>query len=321
MASLNATTYDFGGAIAANKYGWNAGTRVIDMMPDAIMLSPTETDVLAMVMDSDTLFSASPEWLQISLNATVTTTGELEGADYSYAAGNVPTRVQNVTQIFQKTAEVTGTVQAERHFHTTNLKQQQVDIRFREFMREMEWTVVNQTIANTNESTKRTTRGILEAIDDASNATSTAAAFDEDKYRSAILKPVYDDGAQVTDVFCTDVNQEIINGFAGGTQMDTTRTANARNFNAADKTIYDHVEEVITNYGRVRVHQIRSLYLGDTQVFGIDARFWHWRFLNERSPWMEEPPKDGDRWRAVIQAEGALIHDNGATGSSYTDST
>lgn len=326
MASPYGSTYDFAvDATSANKYTWNSGTRVIEMLDDIILMSVTVTDVFAMLVESAPVFSASPEWMQVSLAAVDSANAQAEGADYTFTNENVPTRIQNVTQIFRKTAQVTGTAQAERHFNITDLKAQQVDIRQKELMRDMEYAVINSQISNTNESAARTGRGILQWISDASNTTAVGAALTETNFKADILKKVYDDNFQVTDVFLTDEQYEVINGFAGGTITDATANSikrNNRNYDASDPTRYDLVEEIITNYGRIRFHQVRDIYLADGTIFGIDREFFHWRFLNGRSPFMEEPPKDGDRWRAVIQCEGLLIADaSGNAGASQTGLT
>ena len=323
MAAPYGTTYDFGGAITANAYGWNTGTRITQMEEDITLLSHTATDLLSALMGGGPVYSASPEWQTVILDAIDTANAVSEGADYTFQDENVPGRMQNVTYIARKAARVSGTTQAERHHNITDMKMQQVRIRQRELVRDIQWQLINGQITNVNEATARTPRGILQFLASSDAATTGTnlddfggLTWDAAGYK-ALLKLVYDTNFETTDVWMTDKQFEVVNTFISGGGVNTA--AGQRNLTSREKGYTDVIEEIGTVYGQIQHHLIRNDYFtsspylntgnDDGIVIALDVPFWHWKWLDTRAPWMEETPKDGDRWSAVLQAEGTLVAD------------
>ncbi len=75
-----------------------------------------------------------------------------------------------------------------------------------------------------------------------------------------------------------------------------------------------HIKVYDSPYGRVNVHLERTTFLDADNIIALDRSMWKWGMY--RRTWMEEPPKDGDRWRGVIQVEHSLKDLNGRFGAS-----
>jgi hypothetical protein len=288
------SSYDFGGAIASNKFGWDAGIREIDMHPALVHLTPSKTKTLALL--GDTSFdSVSPEWMQVTLASVDDNNAFAEGADYTYEDENVPARIQQVTRIMRKTASVTGSQLKDRAFAAIrNKKKQQLGVRMLELKRDMNKAAINSAISNTNEATARKFRGILESISDASN-TEDAQIFNATNLKAKLLRGVWDDNFDPTDLILTAVEQELLDAFTAG---------HTKFLDATTKEVIDHVNVYDSAYGRINVTLERTAYLATGTVFVIDREYWKIAYF--RKTWMEEPPKDGDRWRGVIQNEWGI---------------
>jgi hypothetical protein len=309
------STIDFGGAVSGNAIGWDAGTRTIDMHPELINLSPTATVTMSTLGEVD-IESASPEWMRVTLDTINQSNAVAEGADYTYVDENVPVRIQNVVQHQRKTASVTGRAAHDKHFAAMgDLKEQQTQVRLLELKRDMNYTLINSDVALTTDATASTTRGILASLVDAGNTTAVSGPITQTNFKGTLLRGVYDDGFEPTDVYCPPGVQEVIDGFSA---------TNTKFIDVRDKETVDHTNVFDSPYGRVRIHLERSIYitdysagatyLGDT--FALDRQWWPMGFF--RRTWMEEPPRDGDRWRGVIQVEWCLKDLAGTSGYSLT---
>lgn len=313
MAAPYGTSFDFGGTVSGNTAGFDTGTRVLDMQPGITLLDPTKTPILSMLnRDNPRLMSSTPNWLNDSLDA-VGDNAVPEGADWSFTDPSVSARTQNVCRTFEKTAKVTTVTEAESHYDGKSNKgserAHQLKLKFMAYKRDVEWALINSQISYSSESTAPKNRGILEAIADASNTTDASGGnLTETVFKESLLKPIYDDGAEPTDVFSTYGQHKDIDTF----------TASATKFiDVNQKEAIDYINVYDSLLGRVNLHLIREQYLSTTTVFAIDRSFWEWRWLIPTHAMPVTPT--GHYWANVITGTGTLIHRNGKTGASVTN--
>lgn len=327
MAAPYGSSFDHGGTVVTDtSMNHAAGNRILEIGSDVTLLSQTETKVFKLIEGGDRFLTSTPSWFTETLDSIDTSNAFAEGADYTYVDSNVPERIQNVTQIFRKTASVTGTTQAEAHYTRVKEMERQVQLRMKEFLRDLEYACINSDIGIDNEATAKTTRGILHSIYDASNQIDGGGSggLTLTHYKE-LLQKVYEDNFYITDVFMTDARFEEVNAFVGGPST-ADPALGQRNIDSKSEQITDKIMAIDTIYGLVNHHLLRSTYITDVVAgsaspdevaFGIDREFWKWCWLNERSPFMEEPPKDGDRWRQVIMGEGGVKDAAGGAAGAF----
>lgn len=315
MASPFGTTADFAvDAMSSNKYQWNSGIREPAVHRMVIGLSSTQTVTMGL-LESTGIDSASPEWLQETLAAVNTSNAFPEASDYTYTDQNNPAKIQNVVQHFRKTAQVSGRAAKDKYFAAIgNIMARQVQVRGKELVRDMNYAIINGTISNTGESAATTTRGILSSISGSSNNSDQSGALLTSTLFKSLIKMVWTDNFEPTDVVLPSVVQDVVDTF----------TFNTTDYEEADKlkaTSYKNV--FVTGYGVVTTHVEKDHFWvnptdNNAQMFCLDKSMWKLGWY--RKTWSEDPPKDGDRFRKVIQGEFAVLDlASGYAGSSYSN--
>lgn len=316
MAFPYGTPEDFGGAISAGKFTWNDGVREVDMYEVITNLSPTETVVKGLLPTAET-DSISPEYMRRTLAAIDENNAFPPASDYTFGDPNVPVRIQNVTRLFRKTAQVSGESLVDKTFKAVaDLKMDQIELRGLEMNRDCNWAIVNSYLINTSEAVGRRFRGIRQSIEAAGNTTAVAGALTEAHFKQTMLKGIYDDGFRADVVVAPAKQQNVIDGFAFA-------SGSAINVEAQDLTRVSYTNKVITPYGTVKIYLERDIYFqrsaalaaldggptsaaGDDWIFALETKYWPVTYLKGRRMWMEEPPRDGDRWRGVMQSQLTL---------------
>lgn len=320
MASPFTSTYDTAvDAISSSKYTWNSGTRELIVHAALIDLTPDET-VLMSLLREDSVKTASPEWERRTLAAPSETNAFAEGADYTYTDPNIPTRIQNVTRIFRQTVEVTGTSMWDAQLPPIGTqKSYQLDTRMKEHKRDINLALYNDRLLNTNEATARHFRGVRQSLIGGGNSTDGAGATlvgtgAGPALKDDMLRQVYDDGYIPRIILTPAAQQQVIDGLAFA-------STNAVNIDAQSLSRVSWTREVVTPYCKnTRIYLERDAFWalaaditggtsGDTEatytagtwLFTLDPEYWciGWG----RKTFMEEPAKDGDRYRAVIMSE------------------
>lgn len=205
------------------------------------MLEPTDTQLLSGLMQgpaNNTLH----EWTIDTLE-TVGDNAQGEGADAPADASNDPTRPQNITQIFAKTAKVTGSENAD------NLKRVAGKRMSRELVKKMkalkndiEYALVRGTIASgvasNSSASARRLKGVKSWItsitSNYSGATLTETMLND------IFQKVWTNGAETDSVYTSMTGKRRISGFTGpsGTQrqiqLNDRRLTNAVDVYSSD---------------------------------------------------------------------------------------
>lgn len=328
MAVLN-SSYDYRGTVTSNAFSYDTGNAKLSIMDDITLLSHRETELLYMLMSDEPLTTIEPIWQTVALSGINKGDHRPEGADYTFTTpAKIPTRVRNVTCIWYEDVRVTGSAQEDAHYNVESEIAFQLELKEMELLRRMQYDLINDQISNTTEDAARSMRGIKQWFTLNSNSADLSTQeFDEAYFKRTFLKGAYADNFKITDVWATDIQMERLLGFAGGIQLPSGQNPVGQ-FDTKDKTRYDRIEDIVTNFGTHKLHQIwaddgtatPNGYLLDSEILGMDMRsdLWSFRWLQNRSPWMEETPKTGDRWSAVIQAEGTLIARAGGFAGWYT---
>ncbi|TXH55208.1 MAG: phage head protein [Desulfurellales bacterium] len=202
-------------------------------------ISPTETPVLTLAAQGKATATLH-EWLTDQLDAPDDTNARIEGDDKTANAITAPTRLQNYTQISDKTIVLSGTEQEVDNVGGNELGRQ-VARQALALKRDMDKIICgNQTIAAGDGSTARKLRS-LEAWYASANSnrgaggaagSTTQAATDattgdlrsiRESHLKDVLQKIYTSGGTPDTIVAAAVNKQRISGFSG----NATRTKQA----------------------------------------------------------------------------------------------
>lgn len=298
--AFHGTTYDAAvDAVSGGKYTYNNGVREKDMHDVLIALTPSDFVTFDIFPESSTN-SVSPEWLQETLAAIDTDNAHTEGADFTYGAPNIPATVQNVSRIFRKTAQLSGSAMHDKTYKAVaSLKEHQTMVRMREMKRDMNYALINSTLVNSGEGTARRFRGLVETIEaDTTPVAATGNNISEDNVKLHMAGGIWQAGFNPTDLIVHAASQELI---------DAMFTSTTKFIDVDEHRAVEYVNVIDTGYGRINVHLERNGYLpgtpggGDVKNFMVDREYFHKCWF--RPTFGVEPAYDGDRWRFVIMSE------------------
>ncbi len=278
-------------------------------------ISPTETPVLSMANQGSATNSLH-EWLTDVLDAVDSANARVEGSDKDAVAIAVPTRLQNYTQISDKTIVMTGTQQYVDGVDYTAELSRQIARKALALKRDMEAIITgNQASVAGDSATARKLRS-LEAWYPAGNsnrgtggvagssvaAATDAAAPDLRSIRESMLKDViqkvWTAGGNSDAIVCGAVNKQRISGFAGNAN---------RTIPATDGKLSAYVDVYASDFGRVmkiipdRFSRARTVHVLDSEMISVD-------FL--RKTYQFPLAKTGDSDKRLVGAEYTLRVNN-----------
>ncbi|MBM4356097.1 MAG: hypothetical protein FJ109_20285 [Deltaproteobacteria bacterium] len=301
------------------------------MHPRLTSLSPEQTKLWSM-LDEVRGDSISPEWMQVTLGAIDVDNAFADAADYSFTDGNVPSRIQNVCRIQRKTVKLAGASLVDRTFSAVGkLKMQQMDVRLRELKRDLNHAAWNSQLKLENELTERRTKGLWHWLSGSSNIDNSGVALTELLFKQTMLKGVYDDNFEATDVFISPVLQNVVDNFF---------TATKPGFMDGDgQKFTSYINKYVSPWSStpVNLHTERSIYFdaqsggGESALYTADDATHGQCVAIQRDMFkkyifrplvMIEPEPHGDYWEGVYQIDwGIQALASGLAGFALTNKT
>lgn len=201
-------------AVGGYVYTYPDVARKEDLLDAINMLDPTDTQLLSGIKQG-TASNTLHEWIQESLEA-VGDNAQAEGADAPADASSDPSRVQNVTQIFAKTAKITGTEIKVNRVGGNRMNRELVK-KMKALKNDIEFALVRGTIAsgaasNTAANARRL-RGVKSFI--TTNVATTGVTLTEDVLND-VFQSQWDQGAQADAVYAPMKGKRRISGFTAG---------------------------------------------------------------------------------------------------------
>lgn len=263
------------------------------------------------------------EWQTDSL-AAVSADTAVEGDDATFAAASPTTRVGNYTEIIEKTAITSGTLEATDRAGRGKEMAYQVAKRVKEIKRDFEHHLVglNQAQVAGNATTARKTAsysafaasntdfgatGANPTGDGTDAATDgTQRPFTETEL-SAVIDACWLSGGNPTVIMANAFNKRALNGFSG--HADQVR------HDAADKSVINAVSVYESDYGVMQVVPNRFLRARDVLVMEKD----YWAIAILRG--MQNTPiaKTGDAEKRQVLMEAGLMAKNEASSGIIRD--
>lgn len=273
--------------------------------------SPTETPVLSMAAQGKAT-STLHEWLTDALAAVDTANARIEGGDKDATEITSPVRLNNYTQISDKTALITGTQRSVDNVGGDPIPYQ-LARRGMELKRDMEAIITgNQASVAGDGSTARKLRS-LESWYPAANSSrgvggaagsSSAAATDgtvraiRETFLKDVLQKVWTSGGTPNNIVAGAVNKQRISGFAGNAN---------RNVDAKDGELMTAIDVYSSDFGFAlkvlpdRFSRARTVHVLQSDMVSVD-------YL--RKIQHEDLAKTGDSEKRLVLAEYTLRVNN-----------
>lgn len=283
-------------------------------------VDPTETpffQLCAKTKASNTLH----EWQTDSLAAASASNAVIEGDEATTDASSATTRLGNYTQILDKVARVTGTMESVDKAGRDNEMAYQVVKRTKELRRDIESSLLANTArVSGSDIAARKLAGvptwITTNIDEASDATAatgdgtdartdgTQRAFTEDQLKG-VLAACWDEGGDPDCIMVGSFNKQKFSGFTGSsTRFDK----------GEDKKLVAAIDVYVSDFGDLKVIPNRFQRARDALVLQKDM----WAVAMLRPVRSHELAKTGDTERRQIIAELTLESRNEeASGAVY----
>lgn len=295
-------TYDVYGA---------AGSINEDLHQIIFNISPTDTPILSMAAQG-TATNTLHEWLTDALAAADGANARIEGDDKTAAAVTAPTRMQNYTQISDKTVIVSGTMKAVDAAGSSDEEGRQIAKKGQELKRDMETIIAgNQASVAGNSTTARKLRSLCSfyvagnssrGAGGVAGSTSTAAtdgtqrALTETLLKT-VLQAVWTAGGTPDTIVAGAVNKQVISGFAGGAN---------RQIMADEKKLVAAIDVYVGDFGTLKIvpdrfSRARDVHVLQSDMLSVD-------FLR---PMYQTPlAKTGDADKSLIGCEYTLRVNN-----------
>ena len=269
-------------------------------------VDPTETPFLSMAPKT-TATQTYHEWQTDGYDA-VSDNKAIEGADASFSPANATTRVGNYTQIGQKTAMISGTLEATNRAGRDREMNYQMLKRGVELKRDMENALVglNNAQAAGNATTARELGSYQSycATNDSFGGTGASPTGDGTNARTdgtqrafteALLENVVDlcwnSGGNPDTILVGSFNKRAINGFTG--------RASSTDHNVAAKSIISAADVYKSDYGDLKIIPDRYVRARDALVYQKDK--WAVAFLRNMRTKPIAATGDAEKRQVIVE--------------------
>ena len=287
-------------------------------------ISPTDTPFMSSIGKTKAT-AVYHEWQVDSLAAASLSNAAVEGADASSATMGVTTRAGNRTQIFQKTVQIAGTLEAVDKAGRKSEKAYQLAKASSEVKRDMELTLLsNQVAAAGNSSTARTlgglqawlatngdfgTSGVAGASGTTARTDGTDRTFTEAILKT-VVKEVYTAGGNPKVLMVNPAHKQTVSAFAGIAAQRYMAPSNEAT------TIIGAADVYLSDFGTMSVVPNRfmnSTNACDETAFVIDPDMLAIAYLRPFAT--NELAKTGDSEKTQLICEATLeVKNEGAHG-------
>lgn len=277
-----------------------------------VNIDPTEHQLVSGLQRSSAS-NTLHEWVEDSLE-TVGVNAAAEGADAAADVANDPVRKQNVTQIFTKTAVVTGTEQVVNRVGGNRMAQE-LEKKIKALKNDIEFALVRGSIAsgvasNAGSGSGRQLKGIKNWFDGTAttNTNNYSGATLTETLLNDMFETVWNNSAkQVNAVYTTMKGKRRISGFTAGS---------TKNVNAADKRLVNAVDVYQSDAASMvklfahRYVTVSGDYTGAAtpgfDVLALNEGSWAIAYLTGREPQTKDLAKTGDADKKQIVTELTL---------------
>jgi hypothetical protein len=291
-------------------------------------ISPTDTPLMSSIGKTKAT-AVYHEWQVDSLAAASLTNKAVEGADATSATMGVTTRAGNRTQIFQKTIQIAGTLEAVDKAGRKSEKAYQLAKASSEVKRDMELTLLSNQLAAAGDSSTARTLGGLQAwlatngdfgtsgVAGASGTTARTDGTDRtftETILKTVVKEVYTAGGNPKVLMVNPAHKQTVSAFAGIAAQRYMAPSNEAT------TIIGAADVYLSDFGTMAVVPNRFMNATnacDETAFVIDPDMLAIAYLRPFST--NELAKTGDSEKTQLICEATLEVKNEAAHGIIAD--
>ena len=291
-------------------------------------ISPTDTPLMSSIGKTKAT-AVYHEWQVDSLAAASLTNKAVEGADATSATMGVTTRAGNRTQIFQKTVQIAGTLEAVDKAGRKSEKAYQLAKASSEVKRDMELTLLSNQLAAAGDSSTARTLGGLQAwlatngdfgtsgVAGASGTTARTDGTDRtftETILKTVAKEVYTAGGNPKVLMVNPAHKQTVSAFAGIAAQRYMAPSNEAT------TIIGAADVYLSDFGTMAVVPNRFMNATnacDETAFVIDPDMLAIAYLRPFST--NELAKTGDSEKTQLICEATLEVKNEAAHGIIAD--
>lgn len=270
-------------------------------------ITPEDTPFINMI--GDTLANQPNHQWQSRDLSTRNDNANVEGATFTFEAPVLPTRVNNLTQIIQKTARVSGTSQASARHAIQNLMADQIEQRSVEFKTDWEHAALRGSSASGNASdTARRMDGLLNVITTNASAFASGTTFTETHFND-LMETVWNAGGKPRDALVNGFLKRRISTFVGGS---------TKRFDQTEREVINTISMYESDFSTVAIQLSRDMpnAAAANSIAVLDRDMFASAFLRRITT--ERVAKVADSIDTVILGEVTLEFGNEAAAGLYT---
>jgi len=229
-------------------YSYDDGNRLEDVMRMVVQLSADTTPFMsgiAKTKASNTLH----EWPQDSL-ASPADNAKVEGASYSYSTVTAPTRVNNFTQIFDKTFHVSSTERWVKGAGVDDQYSYQQVKAMKELARDIEHALLRGSKSSGTGSAARRMAGAINFITTHTTAVASGTKLTESFYNGLLELVWGTHEAECDEVYVGARLKRIISGYTAGSTKQTQ---------ADDRSLTNVVDVYTSDFGTQKIFKHRDI--------------------------------------------------------------
>lgn len=274
-------------------------TRKEDVTDIIENIAPQETQLLT-GLQKTTAANTLHEFLADTLTAAADN-ALIEGDDPAYAAVTAPTRENNITQIFTKDYNVSGTQQAVDHHGMRDPRTYQIQKKMKELATDMELAIMRGSRASGAASTARRMDGVIASITTNATALASGTTLTETILNNLIGLSWAQTDEVVNELYMGQWLKRKISSFF--------TTSSPKYTDASDRRIVNAVDFYESDFGVHKLFKHRYVQVSADstgRIVGIQSNHWAVSYLQGRRPSSMPLAKTGDADKGMMVTELTL---------------
>ena len=229
---------------------YDDGNRLEDVMNMVIQLSPTDTPFTSGI-GKTRASNVDHQWPEDTLAARGDN-AQVEGSNFSFGTITAPSRIQNFTQIFDKTYHVSSTERWVKGAGIDDQFQYQKAKALMEISNDIEHAFIRGSRASGNASTARRMAGALNYITTLATAVASGTILTE-SFFNGMGEDIYQQGGRPDEVYVGARLKRIITAFTAGL---------TKNIAADDKRLVNSIDVYESDFGLMKIFLARDMLTG-----------------------------------------------------------
>jgi len=279
-------------------------SRKEDLLDVVTNVSPSQTPLLSGLPSGKKATQTLHEYT-VDTFASAAANAQVESSAFAATDLSQPTRSNNVTQIFKKDIQVSGTEAVVDG--VTNAKSYQINKNLTELGKDIELAFMAGSRASGSSGVARRMTGVINALTTNASTRASGSSLGETAFND-IMELIYGSSDEVaTEVYVGATLKRDISGFTAGS---------TKNVVADDRSLTNVVSIYESDFGVHKIFLHRDVPSGANakMLVAINPNYHRQSWL--RNPVVEDLSKDGDRLRSQIIGEGTIEHRGEATGAA-----